>query len=94
MQVVRTSRPDSCSALARVLCRLLACSLAMSRLSVVCPGCSSDGENQTLADRPRGEHMTLGSRCSWCRSAAARDVPEGSAGGAEAEILAAADSPG
>ena len=38
MQMVRTSRPYSCSALARVLGRPLACSLAMSRLAVVCPG--------------------------------------------------------
>jgi len=35
--MVRISRPYSCSALARVLCRLEACSLAMSRLAVVCP---------------------------------------------------------
>ena len=38
MQLVRTSRPYSCRALARVLGRLLAGSPAMSGLSVVCPG--------------------------------------------------------
>jgi hypothetical protein len=31
------SRPYSCSAFASALWRLLACSLAMSRLAVVCP---------------------------------------------------------
>jgi len=36
-QMVRTSRPYSCSARASEFCRLLACSLAMSRLAVVCP---------------------------------------------------------
>jgi hypothetical protein len=38
MQMVRTSRPYSCSASAGVLGRLLACSLAMSKLAVVCRG--------------------------------------------------------
>jgi hypothetical protein len=51
--------------LGRVLGRLLACSLAMSRLAVVCPGVLPDGEDRTLVDRRRGEHMTLGSRRSW-----------------------------
>ncbi len=35
--LVRINRPYACSALARLLCRLLACSLAMSRLAMVCP---------------------------------------------------------
>ena len=63
--MVRTRRPYSCSALARVLSRLLACSLAMSRQVVVCQGILPDGEDRTLVDRRRGEHMTLGSRRSW-----------------------------
>ena len=52
-------------ALARVLGRLLACSLAMSRQVVVCPGVLPAGEDRTLVDRRRGEHMTLGSRRGW-----------------------------
>jgi hypothetical protein len=51
--------------LARVLGRLLAYSLAMSRQVVVCPGVLPDGEDRTLVDQRRGEHMTLGSRRSW-----------------------------
>ena len=55
---------DSCSALAGVLGRLLACSPAMSRLSRCARVFFPDGGDQTLADRRRGQ-MTLGSRCIW-----------------------------
>src|SRR6516164_3028869 len=54
MQVVRTSRPCSCSAVAGVLGRLLACSLAMSRLSVGCPGV-----------RPRWRGPEVGGPAPW-----------------------------
>jgi hypothetical protein len=61
---VRTSRPYSCSALAGVLGRLLACSPALSRLPAVCQGVLPrwrTGRWRTSA----GGQMTLGSRCSW-----------------------------
>ena len=54
MLVVRTSRPCSCSAVAGVLGRLLACSLAMSRLSVGCPGV-----------RPRWRGPEVGGPAPW-----------------------------
>jgi hypothetical protein len=44
---VRTSRPYSCSAQASEFCRLLACSLAMSRLAVVCAAGAADPVAQT-----------------------------------------------
>jgi hypothetical protein len=55
---------DSCSALAGVLGRLLACSPALSRLSRCARVFLPDGGDRTLADRRRGQ-MTLGSRRSW-----------------------------
>ena len=57
MQLVRTSRRYSCSALARVLGRLLACSLAMGRLSVVGPGVLSRSRGPDVGGpTPWGAH--------------------------------------
>src|SRR6202011_756972 len=46
--MVRTSRPYSCSARAREFCRLLVCSLAMSRLAVVCPNFHRPDESEQI----------------------------------------------